>query len=50
MDGGGLQLWITPEKKRYWRCAYRFDGKQKVFTIGVYHDVVRSAGGSHGMK
>lgn len=38
-DGAGLQLWITPEKKRYWRYAYRFDGKQKVYAIGVYPDV-----------
>ncbi|MDP3553076.1 integrase arm-type DNA-binding domain-containing protein [Methylocystis sp.] len=38
-DGGGLQLWITPEKKRYWRYAYRFDCKQKVYAIGVYPDV-----------
>ncbi|MGE5387511.1 MAG: Arm DNA-binding domain-containing protein, partial [Hyphomicrobiales bacterium] len=29
-DGGGLQLWVQPDGKKYWRLAYRFDGKQKV--------------------
>jgi integrase len=35
-DGGGLQLWITPEGAKRWRLAYRFDGKQKLLAIGVY--------------
>jgi integrase len=38
-DGGGLQLWITPERKRYWRYAYRFEGKQRVYAIGVYPEI-----------
>ncbi|CAJ0854264.1 Prophage integrase IntA [freshwater sediment metagenome] len=38
-DGGGLQLWIQPDGKKYWRLAYRFDGKQKVLAIGVYPKV-----------
>ncbi len=35
-DGGGLQLWITPDGAKRWRLAYRFDGKQKALAIGVY--------------
>jgi Arm DNA-binding domain len=35
-DGGGLQLWLTPEEGKRWRLAYRFGGKQKVLAIGVY--------------
>ena len=35
-DGGGLQLWITPDGAKRWRLAYRIDGKQKVLAIGVY--------------
>lgn len=35
-DGGGLQLWITPRGGKYWRMAYRIDGKQRVLAIGVY--------------
>jgi integrase len=35
-DGGGLQLWITPDGAKRWRVAYRFGGAQKVLAIGVY--------------
>lgn len=35
-DGDGLQLWIQPTGSRQWRMAYRFLGKQKVFSIGPY--------------
>jgi integrase len=35
-DGGGLQLWITPDGAKRWRLAYRFAGRQKAFAIGVY--------------
>ncbi len=35
-DSGGLQLWISPEGGKYWRLAYRFDGKQKVLALGAY--------------
>jgi len=36
LDGGGLQLWVTPDGAKRWRLAYRFDGKQKTLAIGVY--------------
>lgn len=35
-DGGGLQLWITPDGAKRWRLAYRFDGAQRALAIGVY--------------
>jgi integrase len=38
-DGGGLQLWITPDGAKRWRLAYRFAGKQRVLAIGVYPKV-----------
>jgi integrase len=38
-DGGGLQLWLTPDGAKRWRLAYRFGGSQKTFAIGVYPEV-----------
>ena len=52
-DGGGLFLLVQPnrlktnekQKKvikhgaKYWRLAYRFEGKQKLLALGVYPDV-----------
>lgn len=38
-DGGGLQLWVTPDGAKRWRLAYRFAGGQKVLAIGVYPTV-----------
>ncbi len=38
-DGGGLQLWMTPDGAKRWRLAYRFAGKQRALAIGVYPKV-----------
>jgi len=38
-DGGGLYLHIRPTGSKYWRLAYRFNGKQKLLAIGVYPEV-----------
>lgn len=38
-DGQGLSLWIMPNGAKYWRLAYRFNGKQKTLALGVYPDV-----------
>ena len=38
-DGGGLQLWVTPDGAKRWRLAYRFAGKQRVLAVGVYPKV-----------
>jgi len=35
-DGGGLFLEIRSNGSRYWRLAYRYNGKQKLLAIGVY--------------
>jgi len=35
-DGGGLQLWVTPDGAKRRHLAYRFAGGQKVLAIGVY--------------
>src|SRR3989338_4332519 len=38
-DGGGLYLLIHPNGGKYWRMDYRFNGKQKTLSLGVYSDV-----------
>ena len=38
-DGGGLQLWITPDGAKRWRVAYRFRAVEKTLAGGVYPDV-----------
>ncbi len=35
-DGGGLQLWVTPDGAKRWRLAYRFAGVQMTLALGVY--------------
>ncbi|AXF75437.1 integrase arm-type DNA-binding domain-containing protein [Erwinia tracheiphila] len=35
-DGFGMFLRVTPKGYKYWQMAYRFEGKQKIFSIGVY--------------
>ncbi len=38
-DGGGMFLYVTPGGQRYWRLAYRFEGKHKLLAFGVFPDV-----------
>lgn len=38
-DGGGLYLLLKPNGSRWWRLDYRFDGKRKTLSMGVYPDV-----------
>lgn len=35
-DGGGLYLLIKPSNHRYWRLKYRWAGKEKLLSLGVY--------------
>jgi len=35
-DGRGLYLEIAPTGSRWWRFKYRFAGKEKRISIGVY--------------
>ncbi|TPN04471.1 integrase arm-type DNA-binding domain-containing protein [Mesorhizobium sp. B2-1-2] len=37
-DGGGLFLAVTPAGGKYWRINYRFEGKQKLLSVGEYPD------------
>jgi integrase len=38
-DGGGLYLQVTPSGGKWWRFKYRFDGKEKLLSLGVYPDI-----------
>jgi len=38
-DGGGLFLLVQINGGKYWRLAYRFDGKQKTLALGIYPDI-----------
>ncbi|MBX7149159.1 integrase arm-type DNA-binding domain-containing protein [bacterium] len=38
-DGGGLYLEVSPTGGKWWRYKYRFDGKEKRLSLGVYPDV-----------
>jgi hypothetical protein len=38
-DERGLFLLVTPGGGKWWRFKYRFDGKEKLLSLGVYPDV-----------
>jgi hypothetical protein len=38
-DAGGLYLEVTPSGGKWWRLKYRFGGKEKRLSLGVYPDV-----------
>ncbi len=38
-DSGGLFLLVNPNGSKWWRFKYRFDGKEKLLSLGVYPDV-----------
>lgn len=42
-DSGGLYLEIAPTGGRWWRFAYRFLGKRKLISLGVFQDVPLAA-------
>jgi hypothetical protein len=35
-DGGGLFLLVTSKGGKWWRLKYRFGGKEKLLSLGVY--------------
>lgn len=38
-DGGGLYLEVAPSGGKWWRLKYRFGGKEKRYSLGVYPEV-----------
>lgn len=38
-DGAGMFLLVMPNGARYWRLKYRFAGKAKSLSLGVYPEV-----------
>jgi Arm DNA-binding domain len=38
-DGGGLYLEVAPRGGKWWRLKYRYGGKGKRLSLGVYPDV-----------
>ena len=37
-DGGGLYLLLNPNGSKWWRLKYRYEGKEKLLSLGVYPD------------
>ena len=37
-DGGGLYLEVSPSGGKWWRLKYRYSGKEKRLSLGVYPD------------
>ena len=38
-DAGGMYLEVAPSGGKWWRLKYRFGGKEKRLSLGVYPDV-----------
>lgn len=38
-DGDGLTLLVNPSGSKWWRLRYRFGGREKMLSVGVYPDV-----------
>jgi integrase len=38
-DSGGLYLLVNPNKSLWWRLKYRFEGREKLLSLGVYPHV-----------
>ena len=38
-DERGLYLEVSPTGGKWWRLKYRFDGREKQLSLGVYPDV-----------
>lgn len=38
-DGGGLFLLVTPNGGKRWRLKYRYQGREKILSLGVYPEV-----------
>ncbi len=38
-DGDGLHLEVSPAGGKWWRFKYRFAGKEKRISLGIYPDI-----------
>ncbi len=38
-DGGGLFLFVSKAGGKHWRLKYKFDGKEKLLTLGKYPEI-----------
>lgn len=38
-DGGGLYIEVSPAGGKWWRLKYRFAGKEKRLSLGVYPEI-----------
>ena len=38
-DGKGLYLEVTPKAQKWWRLKYRYNGKEKRISLGVFPEV-----------
>ncbi len=38
-DGQGMFVLVTPSGGKWWRFRYRFDGKEKLLSLGTYPDI-----------
>ena len=45
-DGNGLFLYVAPSGTKSWRVKYRFQGREKLLTLGVECQYVVPAPGS----
>ena len=39
-DGGGLYLEVVPSGSKRWRLKYRFEGKEKLLSLGISPSVL----------
>ncbi|EKT0593271.1 tyrosine-type recombinase/integrase [Morganella morganii] len=46
-DSGGLYLLVNRNGSKYWRLKYRFAGKEKMLSIGVYPQVTLAEARNH---
>ena len=46
-DGGGLYLLVHPNGSRYWRHKYRWQGKEKLLSYGVYPETTLGEAREH---
>jgi hypothetical protein len=38
-DGKGLYMIVTPSGGKWWRLKYRFEDKEKAFSLGTYPEI-----------